>query len=313
MNLFNDLKKGCKLALSKAITLIESTNTDNQVNARKLILKCKNEKFSSIRIGVTGIPGVGKSTFIDSFGKYLTSKEYKVAVLAIDPSSEKTRGSILGDKSRMEKLSADQNAFIRPTPSSGFLGGVANKTRETITLCEAAGYDIVIIETVGVGQSEISINNLVDFTLLLMISGAGDELQGIKRGIIEFADAIIVNKADGENKNKAINTSIQYKNTVDLLNINREKPIHVGYCSSINSEGIQSIWKIINNDIIKIKSNNTFNQNRQKQEIFWLHKRIKDDLGIRKYEELTRSKKIEELENELNTNNDTLENIINKL
>jgi len=313
MNLFDEIKKGSKIALSKAITLIESSNTDDQVNARKLILKCKNEKFNSIRIGVTGIPGVGKSTFIDSFGKYLTSKKHKVAVLAIDPSSEKTKGSILGDKSRMEKLSADQNSFIRPTPSSGFLGGVAKKTRETITLCEAAGYDIIIIETVGVGQSEISINNLVDFTLLLMISGAGDELQGIKRGIIEFADAIIINKADGENKSKAINTSIQYKNTVGLLNINREKPIHVGYCSSINNEGIQSIWKLINNNIIKIQSNNIFNQTRKKQEIFWLHKRIKDDLGLRKYEKLAKSKKIEKLEHELNTNSDTLDNIINKL
>ena len=208
MSLFSEIKQGKKSSLSKGITLLESSLITDIPKAQKLISDCLPLSGNSIRIGITGVPGVGKSTFIETFGKLLTSKGHKVAVLAIDPTSEKTHGSILGDKSRMNKLSIDKDAFIRPSPSSGTLGGVTNKTRENIILCEAAGYDIILIETVGVGQSETTVSNLTDFFLLLMLAGAGDELQGIKRGIMELADLLIINKADSNNIKDSENASI---------------------------------------------------------------------------------------------------------
>ena len=205
------IQNGDTIALSKAITLCESKLKSEQKIAQNIITNLSEKSKKSIRIGITGVPGVGKSTFINSFGKMLTSKGKKVAVLAIDPTSEKTQGSILGDKSRMDELATDKNAFIRPSPTGGTLGGVANKSRENIILCEAAGFDVILIETVGVGQSETTVSNLVDFFLLLMLSGAGDELQGIKRGIMEMADVILINKADGDNVQKAKNAMLQYK------------------------------------------------------------------------------------------------------
>ena len=189
--------------LSKAITLVESTNRKHQQKANEILEQCLPYANNSVRIGITGVPGVGKSTFIETYGKYLTAKGNKVAVLAVDPSSSVNKGSILGDKTRMEELVTDKNAFIRPSPSGTSLGGVAQKTRESIILCEAAGFDTIIIETVGVGQSETVVHSMVDFFLLLKLAGAGDELQGIKRGIIEMADAIVINKADGDNEKNA--------------------------------------------------------------------------------------------------------------
>ena len=194
MELAQQIIKGDRTALGKGITLLESTLPEHEKKSQELLKLCLPDSGKSIRVGITGVPGVGKSTFIESFGKLLTSYGKKVAVLAIDPTSEQTKGSILGDKSRMHELAANKNAFIRPSPTSGTLGGVANKTKDSIVLCEAAGYDIILIETVGVGQSETTVNNLVDFFLLLMLAGAGDELQGIKRGIMELADGLVINK-----------------------------------------------------------------------------------------------------------------------
>lgn len=313
MDLLSEIKKENKLALAKAITLLESTNAADQNKAQKLIYECKKNSGRSIRIGITGIPGVGKSTFIESFGKLLTNNNKKVAVLAIDPSSKKTKGSILGDKSRMHELAIDKNAFIRPSPNSGTLGGVANKTRESIILCEAAGFNVILIETVGVGQSEIDINNLVDFTLLLMISGAGDELQGIKRGIIEIADAIIINKADGKNEERAKQTAIQYKNAINLLNINRKHPIQVSVCSALENIGIKSIWKMIERYQEEIKKEKKLFKNRSQQDIYWLHKILKEELGMKNYRIIINSQKIKEIEKKLLQGENTIYQIIEKI
>ncbi|MDD5152306.1 MAG: methylmalonyl Co-A mutase-associated GTPase MeaB, partial [Flavobacterium sp.] len=204
-------------ALSRAITLVESTNTNHLAKANKLIHSCLPHANKSVRIGITGVPGVGKSTFIEAFGKHLTSLGKKVALLAVDPSSTISHGSILGDKTRMEELVKDKNAFIRPSASGETLGGVARKTRESISLCEAAGFDIIIIETVGVGQSETAVHSMVDFFLLLKIAGAGDELQGIKRGIMEMADAIVINKADGDNIKKANLAKTEFNRALHLF------------------------------------------------------------------------------------------------
>jgi len=199
----NEIRGGNRTVLSQSITLIESSLPEHTEMAQQIIERCLPFSGNSVRIGITGVPGVGKSTFIEALGKYLTEAGHQLAVLAIDPSSQRTKGSILGDKTRMEELATDPNAFIRPSPAAGSLGGVARKTRETIILCEAAGFDTIFIETVGVGQSETAVFSMVDFFLLLMLAGAGDELQGIKRGIMEMADAIIINKADGDNITKA--------------------------------------------------------------------------------------------------------------
>ncbi|MEP0212611.1 MAG: methylmalonyl Co-A mutase-associated GTPase MeaB, partial [Cellulophaga sp.] len=209
-SLTSGILKGDKTALSRAITLIESTNSEHTKQANEIIERCLTHKTKSVRIGITGVPGVGKSTFIERFGKRLTAQGNKVAVLAVDPTSTVTRGSILGDKTRMEELVKDENAFIRPSPSGSSLGGVARKTRETIVLCEAAGYNVILIETVGVGQSETAVHSMVDFFLLLKLAGAGDELQGIKRGIMEMADAIVINKSDGDNVQRAKKARVEF-------------------------------------------------------------------------------------------------------
>ena len=252
--------------MSRAITLIESSLPEHQKIAQEVIKACLPHSGNSLRIGITGVPGVGKSTFIEAFGKHLTYLGKKVAVLAIDPSSQRTKGSILGDKTRMEELSTDKNAFIRPSPSAGSLGGVARKTRETIVLCEAAGFDTILVETVGVGQSEIAVHSMVDFFLLLMLAGAGDELQGIKRGIMEMADAIIINKADDDNIQKAKLARQEFENALHLY-----PPTDSGWvppvqlCSAKNREGVTEIWEVILRHNYFCKKNNYFDKKRQEQ------------------------------------------------
>ncbi|MCK5766140.1 MAG: methylmalonyl Co-A mutase-associated GTPase MeaB, partial [Bacteroidales bacterium] len=237
---------GNRTLLSKAITLVESALPKHHALAQEIISGCLPHAGKSIRVGITGVPGVGKSTFIEALGKHLTSSGHKVAVLAIDPSSSRSKGSILGDKTRMEDLANDPDAFIRPSASSGSLGGVARKTREAIILCEAAGFDCIFVETVGVGQSETAVHSMVDFFLLLMLAGAGDELQGIKRGIMEMADAIVINKADGTNIQKAELAQREYKNALHLYPATVSGwEIPVETCSAIQNLGITDIWGII--------------------------------------------------------------------
>ena len=257
---------GNKVILSKAITLIESSLPKHHVLAQSILEACIPHSGNSVRIGITGVPGAGKSTFIEAFGKHLTERGHKLAVLAIDPSSERSKGSILGDKTRMEDLSIDENAFIRPSPSACSLGGVARKTAETLILCEAAGFDVIFIETVGVGQSETAVHNMVDFFLLLMISGAGDELQGIKRGIMEMADAIVINKADGDNFKKAEVARIQLANALRLF-----PPAQSGWkppvvlASALYRTGVDEVWQIINQYKLIATQNGFFEQNRVRQ------------------------------------------------
>ena len=266
-------------ALSRAITLIESKNAKHKNIADTILKRCLPHANKSIRIGITGVPGVGKSTFIEAFGKHLTSLQKRVAVLAIDPSSTITKGSILGDKTRMEDLVKDENAFIRPSASGNSLGGVARKTRETIILCEAAGFDVIIIETVGVGQSETTVHSMVDFFLLLKLAGAGDELQGIKRGIIEMADTIAINKADGDNLKQAKLAKVEFNRALHLY---PEKSSNwqpkVTLCSALKNEGIDAIWEIILEYIEVTTKNNFFSQKRHEQNKFWLIQTIEDQL-----------------------------------
>jgi len=263
---------GDKITLSKAITLVESTLKSDHLLAEKVLEKLLPHTGQSIRIGITGVPGVGKSTFIESFGKLITSMDKKLAVLAIDPSSQRSKGSILGDKTRMEKLSTDPLAYIRPSASGSSLGGVGTKTRETMLLCEAAGFEIIFIETVGVGQSETTVKGMVDFFLLLMLSGAGDELQGIKKGIMEMADAIAITKADGDNKSKCERAKREYKNALHLF-----PPSESGWypnvltCSAINNEGLLEIWKEISKFSEHMKDKGLFFRNRQFQNVEWMH------------------------------------------
>ena len=267
----NQITKQNVTFLSKAITLIESTNSKHQKKATQIIDACLPFANKSIRIGITGVPGVGKSTFIESFGKLLTSKGKKVAVLAIDPSSSINKGSILGDKTRMQELVKDENAYIRPSASGESLGGVAKKTRETIILCEAAGFDIILIETVGVGQSETAVSKMVDFFLLLKLAGAGDELQGIKRGIIEMADAIVINKADADNERQAKLAKREFANALHLYPIKDSNwQPKVTTCSALHHNGIDLIWEIILDYISLTKKNNYFENNRINQNKYWL-------------------------------------------
>jgi len=275
----NNIVKGDISYLSRAITLVESQNSTHQKKAMALLEACLPFANKSVRIGITGVPGVGKSTFIEAFGKHLTALGKKVAVLAIDPSSSVNKGSILGDKTRMESLVKDTMAFIRPSPSGNTLGGVARTTREAILLCEAAGFDIIIIETVGVGQSETSVHNMVDFFLLLKLAGAGDELQGIKRGIIEMADAIVINKADGDNIKAAQLAKADFNRALHLYPAkeNDWQP-KVVTCSATENKGISDIWELITSYIKLTKSNGFFESNRRVQNKFWLEKTINQQL-----------------------------------
>ena len=286
--------------LGMAITLIESTKEAHQSLAQEILQKCMPNTGKSIRIGITGVPGVGKSTFIESFGKLITSMGKKVAVLAIDPSSDQNQGSILGDKTRMEELSKDPLAFIRPSPTSGSLGGVARKTRESILLCEAAGYEVIIIETVGVGQSETAVHSMVDFFLLLMLAGAGDELQGIKRGIMEMADTIVITKADGDNLTRSKTAVGEYKRGVHLFPPKQNNWItRVLTCSSYENKGISEIWETISSFMNHCITNNHFEENRKKQARFWLHESIQEQLGSHFYKHPKIKAKLNNLEKEV--------------
>ena len=257
--------------LAQAITLIESLNDDHRATADAVLNELLIQKQDSIRIGITGVPGVGKSTFIERFGKQLTSLDHKVAVLAVDPTSSRTGGSILGDKTRMQELSRDKNAFIRPSPTSGTLGGVTRVTRETIVLCEAAGFDVILVETVGVGQSEIMVSQMVDFFLALMLPGAGDELQGIKKGILEIADMIAVNKADGEMKNAANRAVMEYQHALDILNPKSAnwKPRSLS-CSAFTGDGLAAIWETICDYKRLLKDAGEWQGKRKSQQVEWM-------------------------------------------
>jgi len=277
--LVQKIVEGDRVGLSKGITLIESTLHTDRQQAEELLNKLLPKTGKSIRIGITGVPGVGKSTFIEAFGEYLIkTHRKKVAVLAIDPSSQQTKGSILGDKTRMEKLSANPNAFIRPSASGNTLGGVANKTREALLLCEASGYDVTIIETVGVGQSETMVKNMTDFFLLLMLPGAGDELQGIKRGIMEMADMLVINKADGDNTTKAKLAKVTYKNALHLLPPHTYNWIpRVTTCSATEKLGINTIWDSINDYYAAVGKTNISNI-RKNQNADWLNETLQSRL-----------------------------------
>lgn len=270
---------GDRVVLSQAITLLESTRREHQLLAQEIIEQCLTRKVDSIRLGITGTPGVGKSTFIDAFGMHVIGQGHKIAVLAIDPSSQLSKGSILGDKTRMVQLSAHESAFIRPSAAGGSLGGVARKTRETILLCEAAGFDTIIVETVGVGQSEIAVHSMVDCFLLLLQPGAGDELQGIKRGIVEMADILAVNKADGERLAAAKRAKQEYRNALHLFPpkaSNWTPPVVT--CSALSGEGIPEIWNLIEDFQKFTRENGFFEQNRREQAQHWLYETIEGQL-----------------------------------
>ena len=264
--------KGDRVILGKAISLIESNLLSDQEQASQLIEKILDKTGQSIRIGITGVPGVGKSTFIEAFGKHVTDHKKKIAVLTIDPSSQLTKGSILGDKTRMEELSKNELVFIRPTSSGNALGGVANKTRETILLCEAAGYEVIIVETVGVGQSEVSVKSMVDFFLLLMLAGAGDELQGIKKGIMEMADAVVITKADGDNVKHATQAQAEYQHALHLFpSTSSDWKPKVLTCSSLTKKGIPEIWEMILKYKDQANTNGFFENSRSQQNSAWLN------------------------------------------
>lgn len=290
------IKKGNITALSKAITLSESNIESDKILSNKILSNLKLDKKDTIRIGITGVPGAGKSTFIESFGNYLSDLGIKLAVLTIDPSSRSTKGSILGDKTRMETLSAKKNVFIRPSPASNFQGGVGKNTPETIFLCESAGYEVILIETVGVGQNEISVADVVDFFLLLKIAGSGDELQGIKRGIIEMSDLIVINKCDGDNIEESIKAKNEFKLALQLFPNKKSnwKP-EVLTCSSINNEGLDNIWNSINQYIDLTKKNNYFFENRIKQSKSNLLKVIDESLRMSFFKRKSVNNKLEKL------------------
>jgi LAO/AO transport system kinase len=273
------IQTGDVAVLGQAITLVESALPKHRNIAEALIEKCLPLSGKSIRIGITGVPGVGKSTFIEAWGNYLTSLGHKVAVLAVDPSSQTSKGSILGDKTRMNYLAINPKAFIRPSPSAGSLGGVAQKTRESIILCEAAGFDVILIETVGVGQSETAVHSMTDFFLLLMLSGAGDELQGIKRGIMEMADHLTITKADGDNLKKAKLAAAEYKNALHLFPAQESGYTpQVSVCSALEKTGLDAIWSTIESYKNTTVLNGYFDKKRQLQTEFWMNESIKEQL-----------------------------------
>lgn len=296
--------KGDIAILSKAITITESTNEKHQQLAEKIIDGIIYRTGKSFRLGITGVPGVGKSTFIESFGNEILKHGHKLAVLAIDPSSDKSKGSILGDKTRMEELSTKQNVFIRPSPSSGNLGGVARTTYETILLCEAAGFDFIIIETVGVGQSEISVSRITDFFLLLMLAGAGDELQGIKRGIMEMADALVITKADGANLEKAKMARAEYAHALHLFQASESGWVPKTLtCSSIENKGIDEVYKMIEEYKNFTTVNGFFEQKRKEQQFDLFLNTIDEQLKHRFYSDPKIFNAIEDLRTHKNEQN----------
>lgn len=275
------LYAGNRRALAKAITLIESKREDHREQAQHLLETVLPHAGNSVRIGITGVPGVGKSTFIEALGLYLIQQKKKVAVLAVDPSSPVAGGSILGDKTRMEELSRCDEAFIRPSPSEGSLGGVAHKTRETMLLCEAAGYDVIIVETVGVGQSEYEVASMVDFFLVLMLPNAGDELQGIKRGIMELADGLVVNKADGEALVFAEQTRSHYRNALKLLKHPDYWQPRVVCCSALQHQGVDTVWKMVMDYCAASRDASEFLAKRAKQNVEWMKKLLHEMIDSR--------------------------------
>jgi LAO/AO transport system kinase len=286
--------------LSKAVTLVESSRKEHQSAASEIIRNCLPFSGKSVRIGITGVPGAGKSTFIEALGTMLTGQGHKLAVLAIDPSSERSKGSILGDKTRMETLAGDRNAYIRPSPSAGSLGGVARKTRETVILCEAAGFNTIFIETVGVGQSETAVHSMTDFFLLLMIAGAGDELQGIKRGIMEMADLVAINKADGSNREKAGLARLHFQNALHLF-----PPRESGWdprvvtCSALEKSGIEEIWNAVGEYLTLTRQNGYFRNNRNRQSTYWMYETIDEHLRQHFYLQPGLKARIAELEKQV--------------
>ena len=274
------IRSGNRVVLSQAITLVESTLEADQALASALVQEVLPHTGKSIRIGITGVPGVGKSTFIEAFGKMLLDLGNKVAVLAVDPSSQLTKGSILGDKTRMEVLAADKRAFIRPSPSGSTLGGLSAKTREAMLLCEAAGFDVILIETVGVGQSETAVKSMVDFFMLLMLSGAGDELQGIKKGIMEMADALVIHKADGDNLEAAQKAKSNYQNVLHLFQEPEKNwSPKVLLASSISGMGLNQIWTLVLDYEQKLKSSGFWEATRAEQRLNWLEDQVHELLG----------------------------------
>ncbi len=270
-----EISQGNRVVLAQAITLIESKLDEDRALAEQLIEKLLPATGHSVRLAITGVPGVGKSTFIETFGKYLTSLSKKIAILTIDPSSTKTKGSILGDKTRMEELGRDPLAFIRPTAAGDTLGGVADRTREAILLCEAAGFEIIIIETVGVGQSETAVRNMVDFFLLLMLAGAGDELQGIKKGIMEMADGVVITKADGENVKRANQACSDFQYALHLFSESDSKwKSEVLTSSSLEKRGIKETWDLIEKYVQFTKHNLYFDRQRKQQDLIWFRESI---------------------------------------
>ncbi|WHY90439.1 methylmalonyl Co-A mutase-associated GTPase MeaB [Neobacillus cucumis] len=313
-DLYNGVLKGNRSILARAITLVESNAEHHFQKAQELLQKLLPCSGNSIRIGITGVPGAGKSTFIEAFGEYLCSLGLKVAVLAIDPSSSVSGGSILGDKTRMEQLSRNPRAFIRPSPSAGKLGGVHRKTRESMLLCEAAGFDVILIETVGVGQSEVIIRDMVDFFMLLVLTGAGDELQGMKKGIMELADAIVVHKADGENKPIAEKTRNDYNRILHFLQpATKGWPTKAYTCSSLTLEGISRIWEMIQSFEQKGKSSGVFNERRKGQSREWLYALISDQLHYHFYHHPGVKNQLPKLENEVIAGEKTVASAVESL
>src|SRR5210317_486511 len=268
--------KGDRVVLSRAITVIESNLSSDKRLAKEIIQAILPHSGNSIRIGITGVPGVGKSTFIEAFGLYLIEQGKRVAVLAVDPSSPIAGGSILGDKTRMEELSRREEAFIRPSPAEGALGGVAQKTRETMLLCEAAGYDVILVETVGVGQSEYQVAGMVDLFMVLMLPGGGDELQGIKKGIMELADALVINKADGDSENLAKQTQSHYQSALHLLTPQSFWQPSVLQCSALHSQGIAEVWQMISDYTSQAVAGGHFDAKRQAQNRQWMQALIQE-------------------------------------
>lgn len=305
---------GDRVALSRAITLVESKLPEHQQIAEHLIESILPQTGKSFRIGITGVPGVGKSTFIDAFGTYLTQQGKKVAVLSIDPSSTKSRGSILGDKTRMERLSKDPLAYVRPSPSANHLGGVAQKTRESILLCEAAGYEIIIVETVGVGQSETTVRDLVDFFLLLMLAGGGDELQGIKRGIMEMADMLLINKVDGDNLKAGQLAKKEYQRALHLFPKNENNwQVPVETISALSLDGMPTIWQQMTDYLKLTQTNGWLDKLRIEQKIKWLTEALRIKLEDQFYQRSGAKDQLQALQNKIASDEISIRAAVNQL